>query len=82
MGSAVPSHVSLLILHTQAISTFRLNLVLTHGIPPDFRGGVLFFYLNRYIRPRLSPKIIGSRSGVPMAFTVEIPPTKGQKSSR
>ena len=23
-----------------------LNLVLTHGIPPDFRGG--FFYLNRH----------------------------------
>ena len=35
MGSAVPSRVSLL------ISTLRLNLVLTYGIPPEFRGGVL-----------------------------------------
>ena len=33
-GSAVPSHVSLL------ISILRLNLVLTYGIPPEFRGGV------------------------------------------
>ena len=33
-GSAVPSRVSLL------ISILRLNLVLTDGIPPDFRGGV------------------------------------------
>ena len=31
--SAVPSRVSLL------ISILRLNLVLTHGIPRDFRGG-------------------------------------------
>ena len=34
MGSAVPSRVSLL------ISILRLNLVLTYGIPPEFRGGV------------------------------------------
>ena len=33
-GSAVPSLVSLL------ISILRLNLVLTYGIPPEFRGGV------------------------------------------
>ena len=33
-GSAVPSRVSLL------TSIFRLNLVLTYGIPPGFRGGV------------------------------------------
>ena len=33
-GSAVPSRVSLL------ISVLRLNLMLTHGIPPEFRGGV------------------------------------------
>ena len=37
-GSAVPSRVSLLI-----ISILRLNLVLTHGIPPEFRGGVHLF---------------------------------------
>ena len=33
MGSAVPSRVSLL------VSILRLNLVLTYGIPPEFRGG-------------------------------------------
>ena len=33
-GSAVPSRVSLL------FSTLRLNLVLTYGIPPEFRDGV------------------------------------------
>ena len=32
-GSAVPSRVSLL-------SILRLNLVLTYGIAPEFRGGV------------------------------------------
>ena len=36
-GSALPSRVSLL------ISILRLNLVLTHGIPPDFRDGVHLF---------------------------------------
>ena len=36
-GSAVPSRVSLL------ISILRLNLVLTYGIPPDFRDGVHLF---------------------------------------
>ena len=42
MGSAVPSRVSLL------ISILRLNLVLTYGIPPEFRGGVHLFILNRH----------------------------------
>ena len=36
-GSAVPSRVSLL------ISILRLNLVLTYGISPEFRGGVHAF---------------------------------------
>ena len=35
--STVPSRVSLL------ISILRLNLVLTYGIPPEFRGGVHVF---------------------------------------
>ena len=39
---AVPSRVSLL------ISILRLNLVLTYGIPPEFRGGVHLFILNRH----------------------------------
>ena len=33
-GSAVPSRASLLMF------ILRLNLVLTYGIPPEFRGGV------------------------------------------
>ena len=42
-GSAVSFRVGLL------ISVLRLNLVLTYGIPPDFRGGVHFFiYFNRH----------------------------------
>ena len=36
-GSAVPSRVSPL------ISILRLNLALTYGIPPEFRGGVHLF---------------------------------------
>ena len=40
MVSAVPSRVSLLISILR-----RLNLVLTYGIPPEFRGGVHFFIL-------------------------------------
>ena len=41
-GSAVPSRVSLL------ISVLRLNLVLTYGIPLEFRGGVHLFIFNRH----------------------------------
>ena len=41
-GSAVPSPVSLL------ISILRLNLVLTYGIPPEFRGGVHLFNYNHH----------------------------------
>ena len=41
-SSAVPSRVSLL------ISILRLNLVLTHGIPPEFRGGVHLFIYNHH----------------------------------
>ena len=29
-------------------SILRLNLVLTYGIPPEFRGGVHFLYLNHH----------------------------------
>ena len=38
-GSTVPSRVSLLFFK------LRLNMVLTYGIPPDFRGGVHLFKL-------------------------------------
>ena len=40
--SAVPFRVNLL------ISILRLNLVLTYGIPPEFRGGVHLFIYNRH----------------------------------
>ena len=63
-GSAVPSRVSLL------ISILRLNLVLTYGIPPEFRGGFHTF-IQSAIRHRVSPEFIGSSSCVPMAFTAE-----------
>ena len=68
-GSAVPSRVSLL------ISILRLNLVLTYGILPEFRGGV---HYETAIRHRVSPEFIGSRYCVPMAFTAESPPAQGQ----
>ena len=41
-GSAVPSRVSLL------ISILRLNVMLTYGIPPEFRAGVYLFIQNRH----------------------------------
>ena len=69
-GSAVPSRVSLL------ISVLRLNLVLTSEIPPEFRGGVHLFIYNP-ICHRFGPEFIGSRNGVPMAFTAESPPARG-----
>ena len=40
-GSAVPPRVSLL------ISILRLNLVLTYGIPPEFRGGVYILHVQK-----------------------------------
>ena len=77
-GSAAPSRVSLF------ISMLRLNMVLTYGIPPEFRGGVHMpvFTQNRHtpyaIRHRVSPNFIESRNCVPMAFTAESPPAQGQ----
>ena len=41
-SSVVPSRITLL------ISILRLNLVRTYGIPPEFRGGVQLFFLNRH----------------------------------
>ena len=53
----------------------RLNLVRTHGIPPAFRDGV---HICGKPPPGQTPEFIGSREGVPMAFTAEIPPAQGQ----
>ena len=36
------------------------------------------FIHNRHTRHRVSPEFIGSRNCVPMAFTAESPPTRGQ----
>ena len=44
-----------------SFSILRLNLVLTHGIPPDFRGGVHFF-IQTAIRHRVSPEFNESRN--------------------
>ena len=48
-------------------------MVLTYGIPPEFRGGVHLF-IEIAIRHRASPEFIGSRNCVPTAFTAESPP--------
>ena len=71
MGLAVSSRVCL------PISILRLNLVLTCEIPLDFRGGV-HLRIVIAIRHRVSPKLIGSRSCVPIASTAEHLPTQGQ----
>ena len=52
-------------------------MVLTYGIPPDFRGGVHLF-IQIAIRHWVSPEFIRSRNCVPMAFTAENLPTQGQ----
>ena len=56
-------------LHTQAESGAYLR------DPPEFRGGV---HYETAIHHRVSPKFIGSRNCVPMAFTAESPPAQGQ----
>ena len=71
-GLAVPSRVSLF------ISILRLDLVLTYGIPPEFRDGVHIFILDRHTPSNQSPELIGSRNCVPTAFTAESPPAQGQ----
>ena len=68
-GSPVPRH--------SAHSILRLNLVLTYGIPPDFRAASIYLFKTA-IRHRVSPEFIGSRSCAPMAFTTESPPAQGQ----
>ena len=54
-------------LHTQAESGAYLR--------DSSRGGV---HYETAIRHRVSPKFIGSRNCVPMAFTAESPPAQGQ----
>ena len=72
---SVPSRVSLLI-----PIILRLNMVLTHGVPPEFRCGV-HFYLGCHA-PSGQSRVYGPRNCVPMAFTAESPPAQGQYTSR
>ena len=66
-------------LHTEEAESF---LVLTYGIPPEFRGAV-YLLIKTAIRHRVSPEFIGSRNFVPMAFTTESPPAaQGQETLR
>ena len=70
MGPSIPSRASLVILHTQAesgaysrdSSRFPRQRPFTHTT----------------IHNRVSLEFIGSRTSVPMAFTVESPPAQGQ----
>ena len=55
-GSAVPSRVSLPI-----SILIKLNLVLTYGIPPEFRGGVYLCILNRRTPSGQSRILIGGK---------------------
>ena len=70
--------------HAHSPHSVGLNMVLTRGIPPDFRGGVHLFMLSSAIGsvPSLSGHAIACRS---MVFTVESPPARAsspQGSSR
>ena len=44
--------------------------MLTHGIAPDFRGGVHLFIFNRHT-PSGHSRVYGSRNCIAMAFTAE-----------
>ena len=59
-------------------STLRLNLVLTHGMTPAFRDGVIVHLFIPSNLHRVSPESIGSRTCLSMAFTPESPPAQGQ----
>ena len=68
IGSAVPSLVGPLILHTQ---TFRYGL-----FQLSVTVSIYVYRPNRHCRVR--PEFICSRICAPMAFTAESPPTQGQ----
>ena len=64
------------VLSACSFSVLKPNLVCTHGIPPNFRGGVHLF-IETTIRHRVVPEFIGSRICVPIAFTAESPLAQG-----
>ena len=61
---------------TRLLSTLRLEMVLTRGIPTAFRDGVHSFIPPTAIGPVSSLNWL--RKWVPMEFTVESPPAQGQ----
>ena len=69
-GSPVPRQPDHL--HTQAESGAYFR------DPSRVPGRRPFIYIKTAIRHRVSPEFIGSRNGVPMAFTAESPLAQGQ----
>ena len=63
-----------------ALLTNRLNLAAGAITTPEYYLLTVFFrgLFKTAIRHRVSPEFIGSRNGVPMAFTAESPPAQGQ----
>ena len=72
-GSAVSSHVSLLISILEAES----GAYLPTGFLPSCATASIYSFITA-IRHRVSLEFIGSRNCVPMAFTAESPPARGQ----
>ena len=66
-GSPVPRYL--------LISELGLIMVLTYGIPLEFRGGIHLF-ISTAIHNRVSPEFLGSRNCAPMAFIAENPPAQ------
>ena len=59
------------------ISILRLNWCLLTGFLPSSAAASFYSFITA-IRHRASPEFIGSRNCVPMAFTAESPPARGQ----
>ena len=71
-GSPVPRQPAHL--NTQAES--GAHYLLTGFLPSSVAASIYSFITAT--RHRVSPEFIGSRNGVPMAFTAESPPARGQ----
>ena len=67
------NNIELLIVHYKYVPGYG------HHVYPAAASIYLF---KTAIRHRVSPKFIGSRNCVPMAFTAESPPAQGQETSR
>ena len=60
-----------------SFSTLRLNPVLTHGVSPDFRGGVSLIYTAIHT-PSGQPRVYRATQFRTMAFTAKSPLAQGQ----